>query len=315
MKRKLIFFAAFLLASCATVQTRVPEPNTALLEQEQDEQSAAAFKKYKKQYQRLDRLARQILTANADLCSKTWLDPQIVTHRLKSYPKPLRDSAGAHLAAAEKPSVFFAAPQGALTGPRLGDIVIGGDGKPRSLRSEAVQSGLENRQIRIRRGDEELLLSRAADPACDYALHLKFSGAINAYATGRSIIVTTAMMDFAKDDDELALILGHELAHNTMKHVRKSIQNMILSGFAKRTTRPFESEADYVGLYYMARAGFEIDGAENIWRRIGQINPKSIVHATTHPVTPARFLAIRAAIDEINEKRAAGEPLLPNPRD
>jgi len=120
-------------------------------------------------------------------------------------------------------------------------------------------------------------------------------------------------MEFANRDEELALVVGHELAHNTMGHIRKSIQNYILlSGFATRYTRPFESEADYVGLYYMARAEYSMDGVEKFWRRLGVKNPKSIVRAKTHPITPGRLLSIRAAAEEIQSKKQEGTDLIPN---
>ena len=79
-----------------------------------------------------------------------------------------------------------------------------------------------------------------------------------------------------------------------------------------RTIRPFEAEADYVGLYYMARTGYKIEGVETFWRRLGISNPKSIVHAKTHPMTPERHLSIRATTLEIDLKVESGEPLIPN---
>ncbi|MEM9600514.1 MAG: M48 family metalloprotease, partial [Pseudomonadota bacterium] len=101
-------------------------------------------------------------------------------------------------------------------------------------------------------------------------------------------------------------------AHNTMGHIRKVISNLILSGFATRYTRPFESEADYVGLYYMVRAGFEPDGVEEFWRRLADVDPRSVNRAKTHPTFPDRYLRIAAARKEIRDKQAAGEPLMPN---
>ena len=44
----------------------------------------------------------------------------------------------------------------------------------------------------------------------------------------------------------------------------------------------FEREADYVGAYYAARAGYELTGSEEIWRTFSLENPDSIRLTTDH---------------------------------
>ena len=111
------------------------------------------------------------------------------------------------------------------------------------------------------------------------------------------------------------LILGHELAHNTQGHIPKIVRTYIFSLGGTRYARPFESEADYVGLYYMARAGYSMDGVEDFWARLALVSPRNTNRAKTHPSTPERAVRISAARDEIEAKIAAGEPLLPNYKD
>lgn len=74
----------------------------------------------------------------------------------------------------------------------------------------------------------------------------------------------------------------------------------------------FEEEADYVGMYYMERAGYDSDGVADFWRRMAIEHPASIEHRQSHPTTPERFLAIEKTAAEIDTKRAAGAALLPN---
>jgi len=124
--------------------------------------------------------------------------------------------------------------------------------------------------------------------------------------------MTAGMMNFVKNDDELALIIGHELGHNTMGHIRKIVFNIILSLGATRYSRPFESESDYVGMYYIARAGYSLDGVESFWRRLAITNPKYIARDKTHPRYPNRYLSIAATREEIKAKQTAGLPLIPN---
>ena len=305
--------AALLFVSCASVETRLPVPDTARLEFETAQQEIEAFARYLKMRRRLEKVSAPILAANAELCEKTRPDFGIITHSKKSYPKHLRDAATRRLAAGDTQSVLFvrSGSSSHKAGIQRGDVLLGAKNNPISAKHKSMKNA---KSVRIRRSGKDIDIKLNAQSSCDYATVLKMSGTVNAYANGKSIIVTTTMMDFAKADEELALVIGHELAHNTMGHVRKAVWNTIISGFATRTTRPFEAEADYVGLYYMARAGYKLDGVESFWRRLGVQHPKSIVRAKTHPVTPVRMLAIRMTAREIETKRTAGEKLVPNYR-
>ena len=308
-------FVFTLISACASVETSLPRPNSSKIAAEAQMQEKKAFALYQNRLARLSRVSRKVLEANAPLCKKTKQDIGVITHTLKSYSKHLRGPAERRLGATEKPSVLYvrSGSPAANAGIKKGDIFLNAKHKPARLSDKFIQKQLEEgRPLRILRKGETLSLQVPSRLVCGYPVQLKFSGAVNAYATGKSIVITTAMMDFAKSDQELALVVGHELAHNTMAHVRKIVQNVILSGFSRRAAVPFEAEADYVGLYYMARAGYDLKGAELFWRRLGVRSPKNIVRAKTHPLTPARLLAIKMAAHEISLKQRSGEKLIPN---
>lgn len=311
------FFTAYMiiLSGCASVDTQLPIPDISLLSAETDIQEKRAFDRYITMLDRLDRVSSKVLQSNAELCSKKTLDLGVITHSKKTYPKHLRDAASRHVGALDQPSVLMvrADSPAAASGVVTGDVLVDEKNKPISGSKLGVMFMADPAaHASIQSEGEQQPLQFEAPETCKYPVRLKFSQAVNAYANGKAIIVTTGMMDFAARDEELALVVGHELAHNTMRHVPKSIRNFILSGFATRTTRPFESEADYVGLYYMARAGYEMKDVEDFWRRLGIKNPKSIVRAKTHPMTPDRLLSIRMTQEEIEQKRLDGEPLVPN---
>jgi len=76
-------------------------------------------------------------------------------------------------------------------------------------------------------------------------------------------------------------------------------------------SQDFESEADYVGLYYTARAGYDIHNVPDLWRRMAVENPGAITMGNTHPSTSQRFVALEAAAAEIEAKRKDGRALQP----
>jgi hypothetical protein len=171
---------------------------------------------------------------------------------------------------------------------------------------------------------------------CKYPVGLSPDQIINAFADGKRVMIARGMMSFAKNDNELALVVSHEIAHNSMKHIDAKKQNMGLGFLADLATvllskgqvrntnfmsmaasaysQEFEAEADYVGLYLMANAGLPIDDAPRFWRRMAAAHPQNIRtnHSASHPSTSYRMVALEQTVKEIQGKASRGEPLLPN---
>ena len=176
------------------------------------------------------------------------------------------------------------------------------------------------------------------EATCGYDAVVVIDGALNAYADGSTVVVTSTMMRFA-DDHELAVIVAHELAHNAMGHIDAKRSNAILGAVlgalgdvalaaggvntggaytqqgaqagAQAHSPDCEREADYLGLYAMALAGLRLDDAPTFWRHMAQADPSSIGLAYSHPTTAERFVRMREIIEEIRRKRDAGQPLRP----
>ena len=175
---------------------------------------------------------------------------------------------------------------------------------------------------------------------CNFPFALdKDDAPLNAYTDGKMVVVAPAMMKFAYTDTQLATVLSHEYAHAIMGHPGKTSQNAAVGGllgmavdsiaqsqgfgtggtFSKigqqgavlRYSQDFEREADYIGLYVMARAGYEYKDAAAFWRRMATLNPDGIYSASTHPTTAERYLLLNKTAAEIDAKKAGGQPLLP----
>jgi predicted Zn-dependent protease len=73
-----------------------------------------------------------------------------------------------------------------------------------------------------------------------------------------------------------------------------------------------EKVADYLGLYFAARAGFEIADADRFWRKIADQDPEAFGFGRVHPASAERFVIIAETKKEIARKRANGDPVEPN---
>ena len=161
---------------------------------------------------------------------------------------------------------------------------------------------------------------------CEHPALLVRSPETNAAADGTSVAITTALYDVTQSDDELALVLGHELAHNVLNHLKQGqdtppksgrlldalLRSSISAALTSQATPPHsqakEREADHVGLYIMARAGFDVSSAERLWAHLSRSTNASLL-AKTHPSAPDRLAAIRQTTEEIRAKQNSGQPL------
>lgn len=150
---------------------------------------------------------------------------------------------------------------------------------------------------------------------------------VNAFCLpGGEIVVYTAILPLTQDDAGLATVLGHEMAHAVSQHgaqrmfdeqqvqlaetgIANGLSNMdpqqqqqimgyLGMGAQYGLTLPFsrkqESEADHIGLLYMARAGYDPHEAEAFWKRMdaqaGSRQPPQ--YASDHPSNGVRIQQI-----------------------
>jgi predicted Zn-dependent protease len=219
----------------------------------------------------------------------------------------------------------------------INDVLVGTTEKEiKSFRKryKDIKYKLTDATVKIKRDGLSRNFRFKPDRVCDYPASYYNSDNVNAYADGSKIMISRGMMRFIEDDNELALILSHELAHNAMNHMDAKNANAIpgimldmlsayvgvqtygMYGDATRNmfSQAFETEADYIALYFLYRAQFDIDNSANFWRRMSAENPGSIKqnHNSTHPSTPERYLRIEKTIEEIYAKEKNGEAVKPN---
>ena len=156
--------------------------------------------------------------------------------------------------------------------------------------------------------------------------------AVNAFALpGGHIGVYTGLLKAAKNQDQLATVLGHEVAHVVARHGNerlttqlategvvlaagvalagqndsKRTQTLALLGLGAQVgvllpfSRVQESEADRIGLTMMARAGFDPRESVKLWENMSQIGgagPPQFL--STHPANATRIKDLQSRLGE-----------------
>jgi len=331
---------AMLLCACAP-QANVPQVGEASVDAEAKYQQTLVLRDSVDKIDRLTRVAWNIRAANAELCGDTVVRGVGLSFlELDDYDKDKREFVKEVLGISWRPTVFQAPPgsPGAVAGLRRGDIVLSIAGlkteskkQAREVLDAAVKKGGDI-PIEVERAGQRLAFVLKPMLLCDYPVALDQNQEVNAYADGSKIVVNMGMLKFVRSDDELAGILGHEMAHNVRKHIRDMQVNSTLGRLLidlpvavftgvnpnlgwqlgrNMYSQEYEFEADYVGLYFTARAGYDTRSVAEIWRRMALDNPRGITMGTTHPSTSKRFVALDAGGAEIAAKRKAGKPLRP----
>jgi predicted Zn-dependent protease len=102
---------------------------------------------------------------------------------------------------------------------------------------------------------------------------------VNAFCLpGGKVAVFKGILPVARNDDQLAAVISHEIAHALAHHsservARKEINQGAFGGFwSKAYDREQESEADHIGLFLMTFAGYDPQEAVHFWERM---EPKS----------------------------------------
>lgn len=187
-------------------------------------------------------------------------------------------------------------------------------------------------QVVVLRGGESVPINVRLTRACAYSVELGNADNVNAYSDGRRVMVTRGMMNFAQSDDELALVLAKEMAHNSLMHPAKQknsaaaadiIDNLLRirpdasatvgTGGLRPLPKEMDAAADVLALYMTARAGYRYDIAPAFWTKLATQQPASILNGYTrlHPGTDYRMGVIEKIVPEIQAKEANRQPLLP----
>ncbi|AYJ85803.1 hypothetical protein D3Y57_07220 [Sphingomonas paeninsulae] len=283
---------------------------------------------------RVAAIAWQLQTTNAPLCSETAPLAGFTIQTLAQYEPFARPAVAQGDALDRRPMVQAVVAGGTAdrAGLKAGDIVLEIDGAPtpRELPPRASYDATAKTQamidsallrpplvLRILRGKVSRTVELTGVTGCSSRIEIVTGKSLNAEADGHYVQISGSLVDFAANDDELATIIAHELAHNILHHpLRLDTENTARGLFAKlgkRDTqiRKTEFEADRMAVWLVARAGYDVDAIVPFWMRLGERAGSGAPSDGTHPDWNERIDRAAAAVTEVKSQRAASAELLP----
>jgi len=278
---------------------------------------------------RVGLVAYRLALAGSPMCSERHPLTGLLYHHLAEYEPADRKLMAARYGLDRGLGILtvMADTPAARAGLVAGDVLLAVNGRPlpsgasvaaepkrekwRRLADESegeVEAALRQgpADLRVLRDGREIGLRLGSIPACLGRVRLARSTQVNAFATGRSVVMTVAMLKFLRNDDELAVVLGHELAHNIFHHRAMRSEEGILRGLGIKPSAVWKREeaADRFGLRLMAAAGFDLDAAIPFWRRyLGKYDWFPQIFRS-HPSLGARERIAAEEIAKIRRERA-----------
>lgn len=291
-----------LLASLANAE--LVEVREADADRQRERLSALGFELLLERYQRLERVGATLRLAAEPLCD----GPRtavlgVVAVTFDQLPLPLREAAFEGYGVDDLPRILWVDPDLAAdrAGVLAGDTLLSIDG--RQIDSAASLEPLRDpgdtkpMVVELERDGDVFRVNVDFQPGCTRAVRLEVLDRIDAFSDDDRIVVYTGMLRFVENDDELAVILAHELAHQLLGH--------------EAGDDGIETDADRLGLQLTALAGYDVSVAEGLVRRMGREFPHALEERVSHshPGAKDRAESMRAQSDEILDRLARGEPL------
>jgi hypothetical protein len=283
--------------------------------------AAATFTALRAVDQRMAAIAYRLTTANAPLCRGLVPVPGWAIHSLGQYDPSLRDQArksfgfDAPIAVEAVVGNAPAARAGVLGNDSIvavnGQTLEGAPGAKASSSARDAASALIARQntksplrVDLLRGGAKRSVAIEAVAGCPGSFEVLLGPGMDASADGSTVQIAVRFFE-RYTDDQVAVVVAHELAHNILRHrVRldaAKVSRGLLAEVGRngRLFRQTETEADLLGMHLLRNAGYDPQLAVTFWRDHGGDVDGGLFRSRTHPSSKARAQAIADEIARI----------------
>ncbi len=269
-------------------------------------------------------------TAGAPLCDRLEPGIGIQLHTLAQYDAGMRAAVRAHFSFDGPVAVEGVIPgsPAVAAGIRQDDTIVSIGGiSPAQRDTEAGSTTLLATYVAavaalppdgpiaviVSRAGEPLTLTVKPVPACLTRYELRIADTLDARANGTLVQITSKYID-AYGAKMLPVAVAHELAHNILRH-RERLKAVgadfgLVSGFGRNVGyfRQTEIQADILGAYLLARAGYAPDLSPRFWRDHGASLTAGMIRSRSHPAWRDRLATVEAEAARITALGARAPP-------
>jgi predicted Zn-dependent protease len=166
------------------------------------------------------------------------------------------------------------------------------------------------------------LCRQLAEGSCTWEIEYSTDDELNAFAAGQGkIVIKKGVIQYASNDDEIAMVIAHEMSHHVANHINETVQNattgMVVGGLVAgaigayaysdsayreqriinaaatggglgamagrlRYSKAQENEADYLSAYIIHNSGYDLKKARTIFAKLAKAGKTE--HGENHSV-------------------------------
>lgn len=279
---------------------------------------------------RLQRIGERLATANVALCDRRQPALGIALHGPDQYLGDAKAAAIVHFAFSSPLGIAGTVPGGAAdkAGLQADDSIVsiaargvdtltpGPDDTAATARLAAFDRFVATLpdatplSIEVRRAGAVMAREVTPRPACRARFEQRDADDADVSADGVLVQISSRLLG-ELDDEGVAVLLAHELAHNVLSHRRRldqaGVRRGLLAGFGRNVGlfRQTEVEADVLAVHLLARAGYDPELGARFWQSFGPRYAGGL-RLRTHPAWRDRVATMTAEAPRARAAMAEG---------
>ncbi|WP_325282141.1 M48 family metallopeptidase [Sphingomonas sp.] len=296
-----------------------------------EDEYTATFEALRAADVRLQRIGEGLATANVALCHRRQPALGIALHGPDQYLGDAKAAAIAHFSFSTDLGIAGTVPNGAAerAGLAADDSIISIAGRRIETLERSREDTAETARlaafdrfvaslpdaapltIEFRRANTSLSREVTPHPACRARFEQRAADDVDVSADGVLVQISSRLLG-ELDDNGVAVLLAHELAHNVLDHRRRldeaGVSRGLFAGFGRNVGlfRQTEVEADILAVHLLARAGYDPGLGARFWQGFGP-RYASGLRLRTHPAWRDRVATMTAEAPRAAAALAAGE--------
>ncbi|NBC37049.1 M48 family metalloprotease [Novosphingobium sp. FSY-8] len=244
--------------------------------------SAAQIRTWQADHTRVSAIALRLLSANLDRCpdARHFDFGYLALNLAPDAAGAVRDLWSTAIGLTPQPQLVVITPNGpaAAAGLQVGDRIAAMDGvaweadpAPRAAYFTAARAAQAagHMTLQVDRAGGSVTVTLAGATTCAVSVALTTAPGYNASTYGTRVEVQAGVPTLLTDQDELAAVVAHEIAHALLRHSGPG-QEAAVRDPARRAR--IEREADALGVRLLLRAGFDPMGAARATPRLDRAN-------------------------------------------